>query len=109
MFQLMAVLHIDIYRGITRVFHWGATFHTKPGPSPGSSLSLSLSRGGVTWQRASNMAVNLTDLSLPQLEGLKTQLDQVTSKTVVPFTCERVVRLGLDQDFNLDQHWAVGR
>ncbi|KAI3370172.1 hypothetical protein L3Q82_024955, partial [Scortum barcoo] len=30
----------------------------------------------VTWHRASNMAVNLTDLSLPQLEGLKTQLDQ---------------------------------
>ncbi len=24
-----------------------------------------------------NMAVNLTELSLPQLEGLKTQLDQV--------------------------------
>lgn len=26
---------------------------------------------------ASNMAVNLTDLSLQQLEGLKTQLEQV--------------------------------
>uniref|UniRef100_A0A672KB44 Uncharacterized protein n=1 Tax=Sinocyclocheilus grahami TaxID=75366 RepID=A0A672KB44_SINGR len=25
-----------------------------------------------------NMAVNLTELSLPQLEGLKTQLDQET-------------------------------
>lgn len=36
----------------------------------------SLSRK-VTWRRASNMAVNLTDLSLPQLEGLKSQLDQV--------------------------------
>lgn len=32
---------------------------------------------GVTWHCASNMAVNLTDLSLPQLEGLKTQLEQV--------------------------------
>ncbi|KAG8007882.1 Separin [Nibea albiflora] len=31
---------------------------------------------GVILHRASNMAVNLTDLSLPQLEGLKTQLDQ---------------------------------
>uniref|UniRef100_A0A3Q0QQ63 Prefoldin subunit 5 n=1 Tax=Amphilophus citrinellus TaxID=61819 RepID=A0A3Q0QQ63_AMPCI len=30
----------------------------------------------VTRHHASNMAVNLTDLSLPQLEGLKTQLDQ---------------------------------
>ncbi|XP_040015277.1 prefoldin subunit 5 [Xiphias gladius] len=30
----------------------------------------------VIWHRASNMAVNLTDLSLSQLEGLKTQLDQ---------------------------------
>lgn len=29
------------------------------------------------------MAVNLTDLSLPQLEGLKTQLDQVLTKSLV--------------------------
>lgn len=28
----------------------------------------------------SNMAVNLTELSLPQLEGLKTQLEQVTRR-----------------------------
>lgn len=34
----------------------------------------------VSWHRESNMAVNLTDLSLPQLEGLKTQLDQVTQE-----------------------------
>lgn len=31
----------------------------------------------VVGPHVSNMAVNLTDLSLPQLEGLKSQLDQV--------------------------------
>lgn len=33
------------------------------------------------------MAVNLTDLSLPQLEGLKTQLDQVVGDILVYMSC----------------------
>lgn len=41
----------------------------------------------VHWHRASNMAVNLTDLSLPQLEGLKTQLDQVVEDILIYMSC----------------------
>uniref|UniRef100_G3N6G0 Prefoldin 5 n=1 Tax=Gasterosteus aculeatus TaxID=69293 RepID=G3N6G0_GASAC len=40
----------------------------------------------------SNMAVNLTDLSLPQLEGLKTQLDQM----YVPGTLNDVENVFVD-------------
>lgn len=65
-------------------------------PSVGGSISLLLhlrSEKGVfsNWKYVSqkcqsdlshifNMAVNLTELSLPQLEGLKTQLEQVTRR-----------------------------
>lgn len=45
------------------------------------------------------MAVNLTDLSLPQLEGLKTQLDQVVC-LVYPCVCEECVLIkGSNQSF----------
>lgn len=40
---------------------------------------------------APDMAVNLADLSLPQLEGLKTQLDQVNESSLINFCYECIL------------------
>ena len=54
------------------------------------------------------MAVNLTDLSLPQLEGLKTQLDQVILKRLVFFNFDCVLRCRLYEGDNLKENGRVG-
>lgn len=57
---------------ITKLDHWGATSLTNI-----YQPEVLCSIGHLRLHCASNMAVNLTDLSLQQLEGLKTQLEQV--------------------------------
>lgn len=57
-------IHISVHRGA--MF---STYIHQP--------EVQSSTGLLRLHRASNMAVNLTDLSLQQLEGLKTQLEQV--------------------------------